>query len=266
MLRSVWLKTLRDARRAQIWWSVGLIGLAVWVAALYPSYEQVAEDLRRFFEEAPAAMKVFFGGELDIATPEGFFNTELFSFMVPLLLIILAVSHGQRALAGEERRGTLDLLLANPLPRRRLVAEKFGAMATTILGAAAVLAVALIAATLATGLDLSPLRLAQASLMAGLLGLAFGAIALALGGMTGATGTSIGVTVAVAVASYLLNGLAELVPVLEPYRYLSLFYYYSEAAPLVNGIVWLHAGVLTTVAAAGLAVASFTFERRDLGV
>ena len=49
--------------------------------------------------------------------------------MVPLLLLIAAIGAGARATAGEEERGTLDLLLANPISRRRLVLEKLAALA-----------------------------------------------------------------------------------------------------------------------------------------
>ena len=52
--------------------------------------------------------------------------------MVPLLLLVAAIGAGARATAGEEERGTLDLLLANPLSRRRLIAEKVAALACEI--------------------------------------------------------------------------------------------------------------------------------------
>ena len=39
--------------------------------------------------------------------------------MLPLLLLVYAIGAGSRAIAGEEESGTLDLLLAHPLSRRR---------------------------------------------------------------------------------------------------------------------------------------------------
>ena len=46
--------------------------------------------------------------------------------MVPLLLLVAAIGAGARAIAGEEERGTLDLLLSTPVSRRRLALEKLG--------------------------------------------------------------------------------------------------------------------------------------------
>lgn len=49
------------------------------------------------------------------------------AFVVPLVLLAYAIVEGTGAIVGEEERGTLDLLLSNPLTRRRVVVEKFAA-------------------------------------------------------------------------------------------------------------------------------------------
>ena len=37
MLRNTWLRTLRDARRALLWWSLGLVGMATLMIAVFPT-------------------------------------------------------------------------------------------------------------------------------------------------------------------------------------------------------------------------------------
>src|SRR5512146_735571 len=129
MLRNAFVKTLRDARRAIGWWSLGLIAMAALMIAVYPTVRD-NPDLNRMVEDYPDALKAFiaFGGDLDYVSGAGYLGSELFSFMVPLLLLVAAIGAGARALAGEEERGTLDLLLANPLSRRRLVLDKLAAL------------------------------------------------------------------------------------------------------------------------------------------
>ena len=124
MLRNAFVKTLRDARRAIGWWSLGLIAMAALMIAVYPSVRD-NPDLNKMVEDYPDAFKAFLGlGEnVDYTSAVGYLNSELFAFMVPLLLLIAAIGAGARATAGEEERGTLDLLLANPISRRRLVTE-----------------------------------------------------------------------------------------------------------------------------------------------
>ena len=46
-----------------------------------------------------------------------------------LLAIFFAISMGTAAIAGEEDTRTMDVLLANPIPRHRVVLESFAAMA-----------------------------------------------------------------------------------------------------------------------------------------
>ena len=99
-----------------------------------------------------------------------------------------------------------------------------------------------------------------------MLGLTFGALALALGCATGNRGLSIGVASALGVVAYFLNALVPLVEVLEPSRKLSPFYYYIGADPLTNGLNLGHVAVLIGLAVVLLAVAIITFNRRDLAV
>lgn len=73
-----------------------------------------------------------------------------------------------------------------------------------------------------------------------------------------------GITGAIAVATYFINSLTLLVETLEPFRKLSPFYYYISAEPLMNGLNLGHAAVLVRLTAVLLVVALVTFERRDV--
>jgi ABC-2 type transport system permease protein len=66
--------------------------------------------------------------------------------------------------------------------------------------------------------------------------------------------------------SYIINGLAPLVDWLQPFQKFSPFYYYNAADPLTNGLDPGHAAILLGLAAVFLAVAIFTFRKRDLSV
>ena len=267
MLRNVLLKSLRDARRALMWWSIGLILLALMMMAFYPSIRESAEELEGYVEAlSPEVMALFAGEFTDMTSPEGFLNSQLYFLMLPMLFLIFAISYGSGATAGEEDKGTLDLLLANPVTRAQVVLEKFAAMVL----AALVLAVAFWAA-LAIGADMVDMeiglgRLAEATFSAMLLGLMFGTLALALGCASGNRGLSIGISSAAGIASYFLNALAPIVEAIEPLKELSPFHYFIDADPLSNGLNLGHAGVLLAVTAIFLAAALVTFERRDLTV
>jgi ABC-2 type transport system permease protein len=67
------------------------------------------------------------------------------------------------------------------------------------------------------------------------------------------------------VLSYFLNALAPVVEELEPYRELSVFYYYIGNDPILNGLDWWHGSVLLISVLLLVAVGIMVFQRRDLG-
>lgn len=266
MLRNVFLKTLRDRRRALLFWGIGLAALAVFLMLFYPAVRDMT-GISEYLEAFPEELLALFAGDIvDFTSPEGYLSSELFFLMVPALFLVFAIGFGSSTIAGEEERGTLDLLLSSPLPRWRVVAEKFGAMAVATLMLAFVLWLALTIGAVAVQIDITVGRLAEVCLSAMLLGLTFGALALAVSCVRGSRGLSMGVAGALGVSTYFLNALAPMIEWLEPFRKLSPFYYYIGADPLTNGLDMGHVAILVGLVAVFLIVALITFQRRDLAV
>lgn len=266
LVRSMFLKTLRDQYRPLLWWGSSLLGLTLMVALFYPSVRQTP-GLDEFIQSAPEAlMRAFIGDITDITSPAGYLNSQLFYLLIPVLLTVYAIGFGAHAVAGEEEQGTLDLLLANPLPRWQVVVTKCYAMAVATFTLALCCWLGLVIGVLAVEMEIGIGRLTAATLSAWLLALAFGMLALALGCATGKRGTSAGAAGGVAVAAYFLNAFAPLVEGLAPYRKLSPFYAYIGNDPLSNGLDWGHVGVLVGLTVVLLILARLVFDRRDLGV
>ena len=101
---------------------------------LLPTIEGI-EGFQELVDQYPDSLMAMFGASdlANIATPAGYLNAELFGFMVPMLMAVFAVGRGGGAVAGEERAGTMELLLSQPVSRSKLVLEKFGAMTVSIL-------------------------------------------------------------------------------------------------------------------------------------
>jgi ABC-2 type transport system permease protein len=264
MLRSVFAKTLRDAHRGILGWSLGLAGLVAMMVAVYPSVRD-NPGLDELLESYPDALKgvIGFGGELDYSSGAGYLGIELFSIMVPLLLIIAAVSAGSAAVAGEEERGTLDLLLSTPVSRRRLVLEKLGALTTELALLGAVLLVALVIGSWAGDMGVSAAHLGGATLSAVLLALGFGAIALFAGAARGRRGLAIAVAAAAAVGAYFVDTLSSLSGFLAAIEVGSPFYHYSASDPLRHGLDAGHVAFLLAVVVVAAALAVVAADRRD---
>jgi ABC-2 type transport system permease protein len=261
MLPTVYLKSLRDQRRALIGWGIGLILLVLLEAALWPSIRDMP-DLNSFLANYPESMREVFNLD-DFATGRGFFNAELFSAMLPVLFIIFAVGRGARLVAGEEEAGTLDVLLVTPVSPARLVISQAAALGTSLAGLATVLWIAGMTCSAAFGLGLGAVDLAQACVSMMLLGLEFGWLALAVGAVTGRRSFALAVPAVAAVAAYVLYVAGELVDAVQPWQQLSPFDHALAAGPLGAGwraeYLWMPA-----VAVLAVALAMPLFDRRDI--
>lgn len=264
MLRSVFLKNLRDRRWSLLWWGISLFALALYIAMFYP-YIRNMPGLNELLQEIPEGLiKTLVGEVTDLTSPQGYLNSELFFLIAPLLFLIFAIGMASDAIAGEEERGTLDLLLSTPIPRWRTVLEKVAALTIALIFVAFAFWLGLAIGAASVKMDLSIGRLAEATLSGVLLALALGMLALAVGCIRGDRGLSASVASAIGVVAYFLNALGPQVEALKPYQKLSLFYYYIGASPLTNGLNPGHATVLLGLAILFLIVALVAFEHRDL--
>ena len=257
----IWIKTLSEYQGLLI--ITGYTVFLVMGVLLGPLYSFMDEAMLTFSERAPEVLMAMVGNA-DLATPEGWYQTETFSMMGPVAVIVVTAAIGAKALAGEEEKRTMGLLLANPIRRSTIVLEKTLAMvyAAIVVGFLTFAGVAL--GSLLGGLGMSMVNLAATSALMTLLGLVFGALALALGAATGRVKTAIYGTVGAGLAFYLLNSMLPLSDGLASYAKWTPFYYFLGSDPLMNGMDWIHAGVLVAITVALVALAVVLFDRRDI--
>ena len=263
MLRTVLTKSLRDQRRSYVWWLVGFVGTVLMYAAIWPTIEGSAGALEEYIDNLPEAFKEMLGSA-GFGTPEGYLQSELFSFLAPILLLVYAIGAGARAIAGEEEGGSLDVLLSTPVRRRRVLLDKFEAIVLGSFGLVFAMWLSVLVFGAIWDMRPDPANFTAACLHLYLLALSFGAIALAVGSATGSKGLGIGVPSGFALVAFLVNLFSATASWLEPVRPLSPFYYYGGSEPLVNGVDIAHILVLVAIAAVAVLVALWRFERRDL--
>jgi ABC-2 type transport system permease protein len=241
-----------------------VIGYAALVASIFPSIKASA-DFQKLVEHYPDALKSLFGiGQGgSITSGSGFIDAELFSLMLPLFVLVLAIGSGARTFAGEEEAGRLELILAYPLRRRDALLGKAVAVGGEIVVVCAVAFAALAVLDELIGLDLDLSRLAAALAGVSALGLLYGWLALAVGAAVPSKVLATSLPAGYAAAAYLVGGLHSLAGWLDPVRFLSPFWLVGSA-PLQNGVrAW---GLLVVVAAAllTLAAGSVLVDRRDI--
>ena len=262
MPASVFTRSVRDHRRSLMVWALAVIAYTLMIAAFYPSLQDSMASYQAIIDSMPAVVRDAFAGS-DMSSPAGWLDYELFSIMAPVAFLVYAVAAGGRGIAGEEEQGTLDLLLAHPVSRGRVLLEKYAEMLAGVILLTLAQFASLVASSWIWGLRLGLVPLLEASALLGLVGLAFGSIAFLVGAASGHRGLASGVAGGLAGAMYLLNVLAPQSQSLERLQPLSLFHYYGTA-PLSSGLSGTGAAVLLLTSAACTAVAYVAFSRRDV--
>jgi ABC-2 type transport system permease protein len=158
----------------------------------------------------------------------------------------------------------MDLLLANPIPRTRVVSGKTAAMVIVTLGVGVATFLGTAAGAWLGGLDMSYANIAVASLMSVLLALGFGALALLIGGFSGKRRVASYTAAGAATVAYFANAFLPVSSTLSGWARLSPFYWYGHNQPLSIGMDWGDAAILAGIALVLVGLAAVAFQRRDV--
>lgn len=248
-------------RRSLLAYSVGMAVYTLVVVALYPSFKG-STSLDKFIRDDPTGAALF-GVTGTISSSGGWLNGNIYANFFPLVMLLVTVAYGAAALAGQDEDGTLTLIVTLPIRRKDVVVGKAVAMAVQALILAAVVA-ACVAAGHWFDLTTSLGNIVACALAVAVLGVDFGLITMAVGGLTGRRGTAIGVGATVAAASYLLSSLAPVVSWIRPVRYLSLFYWSVGDNQITSGVTFVDFAVMLAVGLCALYAVIRTFRRLDL--
>ena len=264
LLNNLFLKSCRDQIKPLLWWGIGIAALVLITMLFYPSMRD-APDFSEMLDSMPEpVIKALVGEFTDFRSPEGFLGSQLFFLMVPLIYILFSIISASGAIAGEERRGILEMLLSYPVDRRSVVVHKFLALVVAGFVFGVCIWSSVLLGILLVSMEISLLRVTETVASAFLFGTAFSAFTLFLSAATGNRGFSVGIASAVAFASYIIYTMGPQVDLLEPFSRVSPFHFYIGSNPLVNGLDMTHGGTLVGIAAVFLYLAIFTFERRDI--
>ncbi len=256
----VWTRTISEHQ--------ALLVVTAYIMALVgifygPLYSLLPAEVLGMADQLPKELLALVGNA-DMSTPEGFYTIEGFGLVVPIAMILVTVTVGSRALAGEEGNRTMGLLLANPVKRSSVVVEKTVALVII----AAVLGLVAFGATVLGsylgGLGMDAGHIAAICLLAVLLGLVVGGLALLLSAATGRVRWAVEGSMGFALIAWLFNAYLPLNDSVARFAELSPFYYYLGNDPLVNGIHWGHAALLAALFLTTAALSVVLFERRDL--
>jgi ABC-2 type transport system permease protein len=281
-LGSVFGKTLRDSRRATLitasFYSILWVIVGAAVASTFATIEARIELIALTESLPPILLGLYGGSQENVVTIGGFSNWRYGFVMLvfPSIWSILALSG---TLVSEARRGSLDVVVASPIPRWRVAAQKYLGHVVAVAIAMVIISLVAVAVTSATavlsaeeiealggiGTDAVPLADALAfGLLMATIALASGSIAFALAPFVGRGGaaTIAGVILA---GSWVIYGYREAIPLFDTLKPLSWYWWTHGHRPIAATYDWASFVPLLLIPILGAVIGIAAFARRDLG-
>jgi ABC-2 type transport system permease protein len=224
-----------------LWWTVGVVAFISLVILVYPTFRGSSAQLDASLKNIPDSARDLFTDTSNFLSPVGYLSSQAYYLLMPLLFSCLAIGMGASLIAKEENSHTIELLLARPISRGRLLAGK------ALAGLCILLFVGLISAIIAT-IEAALVKFSGVhavdvflvTLMSLLMSAILGAIAFALT-LFGRFGRSSGIGIAalIGLASYLFSSLDKTVHWLSwPAKVLPFHYYHPADILRGHFAVW----------------------------
>ena len=244
---------------------VSLCALA-WGWLLPFFYAQFSDSIRTLAAENPVFQRLSNFGSGSLLTLPGTVTLGTEHPIAIALLGIFAIGMGAVAVAGERQRGTLEVLLARPLPRRGLVLTLTVALFGLIALVMAVMLAGMAIGALTQGIlpQMNVSRLPLVWLNGFLLWAAFGTFALATSVSFDRGGPAIGLSLAYLMLNYFLEILGSFVPGARWTQEYSLFHHFQPTEILTGAADPFDFVLLVVVGLVPLIYALIAFPRRDL--
>ena len=260
--RSVYLKTLRDARIPILGWGLGTGLLISVVLVAVPSL--VATPEARASLASLSATFSWFADPVAVTTPGGY---ATYKYGLTILLVALwPLLTCSRMLRGEESRGSLDALLSLPRGRVRVALEKVAGVWTALLAMGLLIGLLAFAGGVRVNADFGLFDALLFGLNVALISAVFGAIAFLLSQFTEESGTASGWTAGILLVSIVVDMAHRVFSGTEWLSRFSPVYYYNLSKPLVPGYGANPGAMLfllaLSVVLSGAAI--WLFARRDI--
>ncbi|HEY7735454.1 MAG TPA: hypothetical protein VH813_01530 [Candidatus Limnocylindrales bacterium] len=270
-LGSIFAKTVRDSRRATIVSAALLalvfLGVSRAIVTEFDTPESRVE-LENIVNAVPPILQGLAGKIVNVGTLGGYLQYK-YGVFFPLVLSLWSILALSGTLAGETQRGSLEFVAATGRSRRRVALEKLSGhvlmLGLAVLVAFVSIAIAGRSYAVLPGDEISVLSAFAYSVWLGLLALAAGSLAFALGPFVG-RGASAGIAGFVTFAGFILNGYQAPVPDLAPFANLTWWGWTSNHVALAGQYDWPSVTLVAVVTVVLLAVGIEAFARRDIGV
>jgi len=261
---------LKDKKNFLLGMTTGILTFLAMYIALFPSIKESAAQLAQVIEAYPDAFFKAFGMEkadLAFSTVESYLATEQYSFIWPIMIVVLVISLANSILASDIDKGTAELVFSQPISRIKLFFSRYFAGLIALIGFLLVSVYGAIPFFELYNIDYNVSKFNTIAFAGLFFTVAVYSMATLFSVIFSEKGKSSFASAGMLVLMYVLNVVASLKDSLADIKYVSFFYYFSPTLALNKGeiVEWsLLVFAVFSVVATGLA--AYLFNKRDIAV
>lgn len=267
---TIFWRTIRDRKWSIIIYTLMSVLFTWMYVGMFPSFSGKVEEFNKLLEAYPESMMKALGIEeasLMFSSIERFLAVENFSMIWPIMAIAFLVAWGGSQIAGEIEKGTIEMLISQPISRLKLFFAKYfsGVFALLIFTFVSIYCVI----PLAKLYDVSyqAKGYLYLSIISFLFGLAVYSISIFFSTVFSEKGKAYFLSAGMMVLMYVAQIVANLKESLANFKYATFFYYYDYNQALFNfQIDGLSILVFLGVSIFFTTLAAFWFSRRDIAI
>jgi ABC-2 type transport system permease protein len=268
MNKNIFRKTVSERLRPTIAYCVGILAYMLMLTAVYPTYKKMMSKNAALLKNYPKGVLQLFGVKsINAASFSNYMTLELFGFIWIIILAAFVIAFTRNMVSGELHEGTLELLMAQPVARWKILTSEGVALLLGIVSFVTVTIVGILAlgSAFASGSPVSYAGFAS-FLPVGI------CMALAIGGYSALFSVLIDDPRLVIMASaaltlffYIMHFVGIYSKVVSKIDWFGIFHYWDPTGVIASGSVpWKSVLILLAFAAVGFALAIFAFQRKDI--
>lgn len=265
----VFTRILKDKKNSLVAYVIAAAAFVEMYLALFPALKSQADQLNKLLEAYPKSFMSAFGFESGTAAffsrVENYMSTEFFSFLWPILTVIMLISFANAMISNEVEKGTIELTLAQPISRIKLFFSRYfaGLVYFFIFSGASVFSIVLFSSL--HGFEYKIQNFFTIWFVGYLFGIAVFSVAVFFSALLSDKGKAIFSTSGILLLMYVLNIISGLKENLKNLQYFSFFHYFNAPTLLGKNVIvqWtlpVFVGVIVIFTGAAL----IWFNRRDI--
>lgn len=269
MLSVIW-RTIKNRKISLIAYSLGTLAFLEMYVAMFPLFADKQKEFSRLLDLYPEQLFQALGmdkASFNLAKIESFVATEYFSLIWPIMTIILVIAFGGAQIAGEIEKGTIEIILAQPISRLKIYFSKYLAGLANLFVFVVVSIFAIVPISMLHNVDYRIENWTTMAILGFLFGLAVFSFSMLTSSIFSEKGKSNFAVGGIIISMYVINIISTFKESLKDLRYLSFFHYYDFSAAMNkntidNTAIWVFLGVSVVTTILG----SIWFIRRDVAV